>query len=126
MARENQSKKVRATAILFVAPSVTLRPHREDAAGIKPGPQIQFSTPHNPKGGMIMDRDREPAFPTNWTQQMWRGMDLRDYFATKAISLFPLTQDNLKDLESGISPNHALVAKFCYGLADAMLAERAK
>lgn len=54
------------------------------------------------------------------------GMSLRDYFAAKAINLFSLNDQELELIRSGVRPGHYLVAKFCYELADAMLAERSK
>lgn len=54
------------------------------------------------------------------------GMSLRDYFAAKAIGLFPMEHANVVALQAGVKPDGALVAKFCYELADAMLAERDK
>lgn len=49
---------------------------------------------------------------------------LRDMFAVQAISLFPLSERDVSALQNGETPNHRLVAKFCYELADAMMAER--
>lgn len=50
---------------------------------------------------------------------------LRDYLAAQAIHCFMLTNENVARLEKGIGyPMHEVVAKFCYGLADAMLRER--
>lgn len=49
---------------------------------------------------------------------------LRDMFAAQAISLFPLSEGDLRALENGVRPDHKLVSKFCYELADAMMAER--
>ena len=53
------------------------------------------------------------------------GMSLRDYFAAKAMG--HLSQPLLKAMaQQGIPPNCHEVAKLCYEIADAMLAERAK
>lgn len=55
------------------------------------------------------------------------GMSLRDYFAAKAINLFSMDEEAVTLWMSGKqAPIHDYVAKFCYQLADAMLAERAK
>jgi len=51
---------------------------------------------------------------------------LRDRFARQAISLFPLSEADLRNFRRGEEPDHELVAEFCYGLADAMLAQRLK
>ena len=51
---------------------------------------------------------------------------LRDEFAGRAISLFPMDRDDIKSLQAGEIPDHRLVADFCYDLADAMIAEREK
>jgi len=70
--------------------------------------------------------ENPPAFPVEADFYQSNGMTLRDYFAAKAIALFPLTEADLVKLGSGVAePNHKYVAKFCYSLADAMLAERA-
>lgn len=50
---------------------------------------------------------------------------LRDFFAGQAIHCFTLTSENVAQLEQGVgSPQHDLVATFCYALADAMLKAR--
>lgn len=51
---------------------------------------------------------------------------LRDLFAGRALGLFPLSDQNLAALQNGRRPNHALVARFCYDAADALIAERKK
>lgn len=51
---------------------------------------------------------------------------LRDYFAGQAISCFQLHDVAMEALMQGGRPMHEVVAEFCYGLADAMLAERIK
>lgn len=63
-------------------------------------------------------QDGGPAFP------LAEGMSLRDWFAGQAIGLFSLNDDEVSRIRSGVSPLHGVVAKFCYGLADAMLKER--
>jgi hypothetical protein len=52
-------------------------------------------------------------------------MLVRDYFAGLALSLFTV-QVNYSDLAFGGSELQARIAKFCYGLADAMIVERSK
>lgn len=64
------------------------------------------------------------AFPSDSFSNA--GMTLRDYFAAKAIGLFGIEEKQLADLIQGDTPNHEVVARFCYGLADAMMAEREK
>lgn len=63
--------------------------------------------------------DGGPAFPS-WDYQMMGdsgGMTVRDYFAAKAMAI--AAQEN---------PDESVhvIARLSYGLADAMLAERAK
>ena len=53
-------------------------------------------------------------------------VDLHDWFAGQAIQLFSLTPESMRDLMNGQPPDHEFVAKFCYDLADAMMAERDK
>ena len=48
---------------------------------------------------------------------------LRDSFAVQALSLFHLTEEDVLAFERGEKPNHKLVAKFCYDLAEAMIEE---
>ena len=63
-----------------------------------------------------------PAFPYEYkfgdgTAKRAEGMTLRDYFAAKAM----------QGLLTGCSdPDHVSFAKWCYEIADAMLAERNK
>lgn len=52
--------------------------------------------------------------------------NLRDDFACEAIGLFPLGDSDLVKLGQGWTPDHKVVAKFCYDLADAMIEERRK
>jgi len=66
-----------------------------------------------------VELDRPP-----WEVQP-KGMTLRDWFAGRAINLFPLTAPEINRLISGDGyPDHDLVSKFCYDLADAMLKAR--
>lgn len=62
-------------------------------------------------------RDFTKAFSGKLSEQY--GMDLRDYFAAKAIDF--MLNDNLK-VNEGISFED--VASDCYDLADAMLKQR--
>ena len=56
-----------------------------------------------------------------------RGMSLRDWFAGQAVGCFFLDKENMVVLMNNAGwPRHDMVASFCYGLADAMLAEREK
>lgn len=76
--------------------------------------------------------DGGPAFPRPGYQGMTvahdpqAGMSLRDHFAGEALSIFEFDVDTLRLLQAGHEPNHEPMAKFCYGLADAMLKEREK
>jgi hypothetical protein len=79
----------------------------------------------------------EPAFPFE-NSEGHRGMTLRDYFAGQALQIYPdiEVQANIKQAaeELGIGEKDysyvrdypKLVAKRCYQMADAMLAEREK
>jgi hypothetical protein len=58
---------------------------------------------------------REKAFPSENSD----GMNLRDYFAAKALPTIIARYENLNQ-------NHDYIAKLAYGLADAMLAARGK
>ena len=53
-------------------------------------------------------------------------IELRDFFAAQAIHCFTLNDVEVTKLLSGEYPRHDLVARFCYGLADAMMAQRNK
>lgn len=53
-------------------------------------------------------------------------MTLRDYFAAKALVFFSYESKDARLLEQGQYPDHALVAKACYDMADAMLLAREK
>ncbi len=62
-----------------------------------------------------------PAFPTANGGSPDDGMTLRDYFAAKAM------QSILGVLHEGIRPSDiSRMCADCYGIADAMLKERAK
>lgn len=64
--------------------------------------------------------DGGPAFPVKSSEDFFcaAGMSLRDYFAAKAM----------QGLLAGIGPedNIEVLPSLCYGMADAMLAEREK
>jgi hypothetical protein len=74
--------------------------------------------------------DGGPAFPFAFPDyhgqepHIVHGMSLRDYFAAAAVTLFTLEDKDVAALREGAQPAHDVVAKFCYELADAMLAER--
>lgn len=55
-----------------------------------------------------------------------QGMTLRDMFAGMAIGLFSMKEEDITNMLLGRDPGHDVVAKFCYDLADAMIAERNK
>lgn len=66
-----------------------------------------------------------PAFPTRYQYPYGNGMSLRDYFAAQAMG--HLSQPLLKAMaQQGFPPNCHEVAKLCYEIADAMIAEREK
>lgn len=70
------------------------------------------------------------AFPNegfNGWGQPEKGMTLRDYFASQALSglLAGLDRDARRFMEREAEPA-ATMAKACYTMADAMLAERSK
>lgn len=62
-----------------------------------------------------------PAFPTKGSREEIPGMSLRDYFAAAAITGvmndLQVTQDEYQNED---------VAKACYEIANAMIAERGK
>jgi hypothetical protein len=66
----------------------------------------------------MSDTPNPPAFPADYlsTDPELRGMDLRDYFAAKAMQM--------KFGESNRSLSLEQMAKVCYEMADAMLAAR--
>ena len=68
--------------------------------------------------------DGGPAFPADSYTPNTNGMSLRDYFAGRAMTLFPFDEEDIAMLQSGIKPQHNIVAKFCYDLANAMIEER--
>lgn len=78
------------------------------------------------KKGLKMKPDNPPAFPevyTNWHNGQHDtyssgGMTIRDYFAAHALTILSST-DTLIAFTDEKS-----IAKYCYGIADAMLAER--
>ncbi len=52
------------------------------------------------------------------------GMTLRDYFASQTLNAHSMYEENGYSL--GNPEHRALLARDCYAMADAMLAERAK
>lgn len=62
--------------------------------------------------------DNPPAFPKS--SHFQDGMTMRDWFAGQAIAAIP---DHLREIQT----DHRIkIAEWCYGLADAMLAQRTK
>jgi len=57
------------------------------------------------------------AFPSNSTDDKYAGMDLRDYFAAKAMAVF-LSEGSIMGYD------YPDIAKASYMAADAMMAER--
>jgi hypothetical protein len=53
-------------------------------------------------------------------------IELRDYFAAQALGLWMVDDEDLKKIKCGLEPDHELIAKFCYDLAEAMLKERTR
>lgn len=73
--------------------------------------------------------DGGSAFPLRFSEVADRGMSLRDYFAAQALN--GMLQDNTNVLRIAQSAAEgelpeAAAARSAYGLADAMLLERAK
>lgn len=75
--------------------------------------------------------DGGAAFPTAHPQtsddRAWMepGLSKRDWFAGQAIALYAPTEHDLSMvIRGGKAPTPDAVAKWCYDLADAMLAER--
>ena len=59
-----------------------------------------------------------PAFPTDCNKNILYGMELRDYFAAKAMNGLVASCTNDQELTLKLS------AKWCYEMADAMLEAR--
>ena len=84
--------------------------------------------------GTMKRNDGGPAFPGDQgytsdglNSQSWcPGMTLREWYAGQAIKLFSLDMYDVHCLKAGGMPDHQIVARFCYQLADAMIAEGAK
>lgn len=51
-------------------------------------------------------------------------VEMRDEIAIEVLRLFSIDAQDVKEMRAGLSPQHAIVAKFCYGLADAFIEER--
>lgn len=73
--------------------------------------------PAFPSQVWIADDDTNQPVPDGWSN----GMSLRDYFAGQVVAGF-----STATAAHGQTPSYAQVAKFAYGIADAMLAERRK
>ena len=75
-----------------------------------------------------------PAFPLSvvgtdeWDKirsaEGYPGMTLRDYFAAKALAMWNVSQENIQAIGKGRMPDHGMVTRFCYDLADEMLKAR--
>ena len=53
-----------------------------------------------------------------------REVQLRETFAACAISCFYVEEKDVAALQRGVPAQHDIVARFCWDLADAMMAER--
>lgn len=60
--------------------------------------------------------------PVEWNLD--RDEEFRSKAALTALRLFSMGDKEVEMLKQGEYPQHALVAEFCYGVADAMVAER--
>lgn len=63
--------------------------------------------------------DKVRAFPSNSTDDKYAGMDLRDYFAAKAMAVF-LSEGSIMGYD------YSEIAKASYMAADGMMRERYK
>lgn len=70
-----------------------------------------------------MSSKNDPAFPVGGEPMYSLGLTTLEWFAGMAIQLFSLEPKELTLIEKGEIPDHRLVAKFCFDLAEAMLAE---
>lgn len=52
--------------------------------------------------------------------------EFHQHMLIQALGLFEMDDECVEMLQHGQYPQHELVVKFCYGIADAMLAERVK
>ena len=74
--------------------------------------------------------DGGPAFPSHFVAQHMSGMSLRDWFAGRvangilAADTFLDCYEQLLVHKAGLELNRKIFARNCYGMADAMLAER--
>lgn len=78
-------------------------------------------------------QDGGQAFPATETHPSWdypvhhTGMTLRDWFASQALSNLPVDMfEAAMNADVPVAQARAGIAKACYQLADAMLAERAR
>lgn len=74
-------------------------------------------------GRLVSNRFGDPEYRIELPES---EIELRDFFAAQAIHCFQMNDVELRKLLNGHFPMHEVVAKFCYGLADAMLKERDK
>lgn len=51
-------------------------------------------------------------------------LSIKDKFALQAISIFRLTNEDMKSINNGFDIDYSRIAKICYGLAGAMERER--
>jgi hypothetical protein len=74
-----------------------------------------------------MSKENEKAFPVSDTYDTNEGMDLRDYFAAKAMQgIINTKQPRDYHWGNGVSDNKPKIAALAYGMADAMMEERSK
>lgn len=67
-------------------------------------------------------KDGGPAYPRNYDADGHNGMDLRDYFAAKAMQTFAM---RLAPIGAAVNRSEeTTVAQAAYQMADAMLAAR--
>ena len=76
-------------------------------------------------------KDNPPAFPRNYRSDGHNGMNMRDYFAAKAMQGELAAMSETATELCGVSLNAsdktlARLAQHYYRMADSMLAERAK
>lgn len=71
-----------------------------------------------------LDTSGGPAFPAHENWRIDSGMTLRDYFAAKVLNAHAMYFENAHSM--GNAEHRQLLARDCYAMADAMIAERAK
>ena len=80
-----------------------------------------------------MSTKNEPAYPhlhescqrINDTEH-WTGLTKLEAYAIAAMGLFSMGQRQVDQLAKGNIPDHGTVVKFCFDLAEAMIAEGEK